>query len=462
MDPYSHRKLSMFSTLWLCLLATACGGGGTNEGSAQRSEAATSVPASVSVVPEVGQTLVSQDTTTIAATAAASPGDVVVGQPAVDGSGASDGAMLAQPTAATTASESPTQVAPSAGETAIPATSGTGAPVATTTSTSSISPATSSGSGNGSATTTVMVTRLESISKPQESPPPLSSLVPFVATPPYVIQMKDGPRRIQLGMYGTTDDVVRGFDFVSPFINPQTNRTNALTLQTPVQTLTGMKFVNVSDTSTPRAANWIPGDRIAYQPGELTIGYHPMDPVSSEKCRVMINSWQIPTRTTLTWDLSFKLGGSTPEEAWPKTKPTTSPTLLWQIKADPGYPSMGFFVDTSSSDQSKIQLTFFQRLQNQSFNDFRWVVPDIDGSQPINVIVQASLDDRDDADNMGTLKVWVNGQLIASRQGRNLIQGLSEPNRWAFGVYLTSEAVPINQSRITVWRRARMLVDPAS
>jgi hypothetical protein len=208
----------------------------------------------------------------------------------------------------------------------------------------------------------------------------------------------------------------------------------------------------------PKASNIIPGLRVSFANDELRISYFANDPPSGEKCRVMVNSWPVPTRKMLTWDLSFKLGGGTLAEAWPVTQATVTPTLLWQVKADPGFPSMGFFVDTSSEDKSKIQLTFFQRSGNVWFNDFRWIVPDLPRDQSINVVIQANLDDRDAADNQATLRVWINGRLIADRVGRNLIQGIADPHRWAFGVYLTSESTAIAQTRITVWKRARMLV----
>lgn len=311
-----------------------------------------------------------------------------------------------------------------------------------------------------SASTTVQVVRMSDFSANLVAVPDMNTLKPFEAIPPYFVETKDGPKRVKLGIYGTWEDIRRGFDFVRPIINPETNRTNALTLQMPVLTSNGMQFVNVSDASTPRASNAIPGQRINFANGELKVGYLANDPPSGEKCRTMINSWPVPTRRTLTWDLSFKLGGYTASEAWPVTKATQTPTLLWQLKADPGFPSMGFFVDTSSEDASKIQLTFFQRSTNQSFNDFRWVIPDLPRDKPIDVVIQANLDDRDAPANQGTLRVWVNGKLVADRIGRNLVQGISDPHRWAFGVYLTSESYAVPQSRVTIWRRARMLVNP--
>lgn len=309
-----------------------------------------------------------------------------------------------------------------------------------------------------SSATTVEVTRLSEAAQRGSLPPPeLSGLSVFTSRPPYVIDTLAGPKRVVLGIYGTGDDVERDHDFVAPFVNPRTQRSNALTVQTPILDGATWRYENLSDRSTPRLENSIPGDRVRFDGDKLIIGYRAGDPPSAEKCRVMVNAWQVPTRRQLTWDLAFTLGGTEPGEAWPRTKPTVTPTLLWQLKADPGFPSMGLFVDTSPEDPSRIQLTFFQRLQNQWNNDLRWVIPDLRPGLPIRVIVQAVLDDRGEADSSGQLRVWVNGRLLVDRSGRNLIQGLAEPHRWAFGVYLMSESGPASTTRITQWHRARML-----
>jgi hypothetical protein len=286
---------------------------------------------------------------------------------------------------------------------------------------------------------------------------PLAAMNVFTAQPPYFIDTASGPKRVVLGIYGTSDDIERDHDFVAPLINPRTNRSNALTVQTPIVEDGLARHVNLSDNSTPRLANTIPGDRVRFDGEKLIIGYRAGDPPSADKCRVMVNAWQVPTRRELTWDLEVTLGGIEAGEAWPRTKPTVTPTLLWQLKADPGFPSMGIFVDTSPEDTSQIQLTFFQRLSNRWKNDLRWVIPNLQPGVPIGIVVQAVLDDRNGPDNTGQLRVWVNGHLFVDRRGRNLIRDLAEPHRWAFGVYLMSESGPADTTRITQWHRARML-----
>lgn len=305
--------------------------------------------------------------------------------------------------------------------------------------------------------------------------PEFSGLKVFEATPPYAVQTKDGLWNFKLAVYPEKVDLKRRFDFVAPIIHAETAHTNALTLQTPYSYYGQMQFGNLSDMSSPvRATNEGSPGRIEYDGSAklLTVAYRAGDPSSFEKCRVMINSWPVPTRKMLTWDLSFKLGGDLPGEAWPMTPATVSPKLLWQIKSDnyetsgSSFPSMGFFVDTDTEDSSSIRLTFFQRLHNVHYNDFRWSVGGLKTGQFIDVVVQAGLNDGDDAGNTGILKVWVNGKLLAYRTGRNLIQQtittankdiISSLNRFAFGVYLMSEGSPVQQDFVTKWRRVRML-----
>jgi hypothetical protein len=306
--------------------------------------------------------------------------------------------------------------------------------------------------------------------------PAFTGMKVFEATPPYSVRTRDGLWGIKLGVYPEKVDLKRGFDFVTPIVNSETGHTKALTLQTPYSYYRQMQFGNLSDTSSPvKATNAGSPGRIQYDGTNklLTIAYRAGDPPSQEKCRVMINSWPLPARRNLTRDLSFKLGGDLPGEAWPMTPATVSPKLLWQIKNDnyetsaSAFPSMEFYVDTDTEDSTSIRLTFFQRLSNVHSNDYRWSIGGLKPGQFIDVVVQAGLDDRDDAVNTGIMKVWVNGKLIAYRAGRNLIRQtittankdlIASLNRMVFGVYMMSEADPVQQSFVTQWRRARMLV----
>lgn len=301
----------------------------------------------------------------------------------------------------------------------------------------------------------------------------------FEAIPPYSVRTKDGTWPFKLRVYGDGNvDAKRRFDFVAPIVNPETNRTNAFTLQAPYElSQQNIVFTNLTDVSTPQATNAGSPRRIDYdyEKNLLAVAYRAGDP-TGEKCRSMINSWPVPLYKNLTWDLSFKLGGDLPGEEWPLTRHSVSPKLLWQIKTDnkespdPSYPSMGFWVDTDPDNKELVRLTFFRRKFATATiaESERWHIGGLKRGEFIDVVVQVGLNDRDDGPtNTGILKVWVNGKLIVYQIGRNLIQQtittankdiISSLPRFALGVYLMAENEPVQQTFITQWRSARMLV----
>lgn len=244
------------------------------------------------------------------------------------------------------------------------------------------------------------------------------------------------------------------------FINSATRRSNAMTIQTPVSMGGVLQYVNLSDTSQPPISNTPSPGRVELGSEGLRIAYIANDPPSSEKLRTQINAWPMPTRTPLIWDLSVRFGGDTAAEAWPMTRFTTSPVVIWQLKVDPGFPSMGILVDTDPADNSALMLTFFQRLYNVSGYSYRWTVNGLRPGDFHDIVIQATLDDREPSDGgIGRLALWVNGQEVFQREGRNLIRDMPDVHRWAFGLYQTAESRPIPLTKITVWRRARLLED---
>lgn len=294
------------------------------------------------------------------------------------------------------------------------------------------------------------------------APPDLSRLKVFTARPPFNVATKAGTKRVVLGIYGSKDDVARTHDFVAPLVNPATGRTNVMTLQTTALINKVPAFTNISDISSPPAAKVDTGGRYGLDSqGQLRVAYLANDPPSTEKLRVQVNSWPIPTRQTLTWDLSVRFAGGGAGETWPLTKFSVSPVLIWQLKSDPGFPPMGMMVDVDPENPTKaLQLTFFQRLSNVSAYSRRWVVGGIDPNAFNDLIVQAVPDDREPgAGGIGMLKVWLNGKLFVNTTGRNLIPDLPDLNRWCFGLYMVADSTPSPIGRYSTWRRARLLVD---
>lgn len=291
--------------------------------------------------------------------------------------------------------------------------------------------------------------------------PDLSRMKVFTATPPYYVESKAGNRRVVLGMYGTNDDVPRSHDFVAPLVNKATGHTDVLTVQTTVLVNGKPSFVNLSDHSAPRASQALSTGRYELRNDGLHLAYLANDPASSEKLRTQVNSWPIPTRRLLSWDLSVRFAGETAGERWPLTKFAASPVLIWQLKSDPGFPPMGMLVDVDPENPSRaLQLTFFQRDSNVQAYSRRWIVGGLDPNVYNDIVIQAVPDDRESSEGgIGWLKVWINKNLVVSTSGRNLIPGLPELNRWAFGLYMTAESEPSPLPRYSNWRRARMLVE---
>lgn len=280
----------------------------------------------------------------------------------------------------------------------------------------------------------------------------------FVAKPPYFVVANNRSYRVKLGTYGSRDDVERGFEFVENFANNSTQRINAQSVQTPVFSRGRIDFRTLVDADLPvPGSHFVPG-RVEKTANALKIAYMAGDPPSAEKCRSMINTWPIPTQRELLWDLSFKAGDTAKGEGWPLFPSNLSPVLVWQVKAEPGRPSMAISLDTDEKDKTKLRLKFHQRQFDTPETILVADVGGLDVGAYIDVVMKAVLDDREPAQGgQGFWSIWVNGNPVGSFQGRTLRQNM-EPHRWAFGVYMYTQSKPATFSRITYWRRAAMLV----
>jgi len=280
---------------------------------------------------------------------------------------------------------------------------------------------------------------------------PATNRPAFQATPPFVVEQEAGATEWKLRTY-PGPEAPREHDFVGPFINPNTGLPNVLTLQCAVP---GVGHRNLSEVSSPPLTNsGVPG-RAEFNGSALVLAYRAGDPPSSEKCRVQVNAHAVPTRRVVTWALGVQLGDAA--NPWPMRPATTAPVLLWQLKADvmgmTTFPSMGLFVDTDRDDATKLRLTWFRREQNTKSPEIREERGGLDPGQRLDVVIRAILDDRDDG--IGEVVVWVNGTILGGHFGRTLIQGLA-PHRWAFGLYLMSDANPVPYTYVTRWTAARM------
>lgn len=312
-------------------------------------------------------------------------------------------------------------------------------------------------------TTTSSTTKVSSVlQQTSVAAPTLSSLQTFVATPPYSVQTLSGFKSVPLIPYGGKQEVPRTHDFVSAFVNPLNQRPNAFTVQTPISVNGSLQYVNLHEASMPPLTAQGSPNRASIENGALKLAYFANDPASSEKLRTQVNSYAIPTRRKLTWDLSFKFGGDQVGEAWPSVKYTTSPVLIWQvIQNKSGYPPMVLLADTDPADSNKLLLILAWRSSNTANYTHRWTIAGLNKNQYHDLIIQSTLDERDStAGGQGMLRMWINGQLAADLNQRTLFRDLDDTYRWVIAVYQTNEPAPIALNRVMKWRRARMMVTP--
>jgi hypothetical protein len=266
-------------------------------------------------------------------------------------------------------------------------------------------------------------------------------------------------KSVTLAPYPSKSQVARTHDFVAAFIDPKTLRPNAISVQSAIPEAGSVVHRNLYENGVPVLGATGAPLRVEKRADGLRIAYLPNDPPSGDRLRTLVNSYALPTRTPLTWDLSVRFGSES--EPWPMRPYTTSPVLIWQvIQFSSGYPPIGILVDTDPASSGKLLLTVFQRAQNTSAYTQRWTVNGLEAGRFHDLVIEATLDDRDPAEGgIGKFRVSLNGTLIAERNERNLMKEVNDVHRWAFGVYQTNEPKAINMTRATTWRRARLLVD---
>lgn len=285
----------------------------------------------------------------------------------------------------------------------------------------------------------------------------------FLARPPYEINVNGEMKRIKLGTYGSGYDRERGFDLVQGMFHLSGGYSNAMSWQSIFPNGTTLDYVNVNDMSSiaPTLAG-VPG-RIVFQENRLKLAYlanDPTDGLSVAHCRVQINSWNVPTRQDLVWDLKFQLGSDLPGEEWMLSPPGTKSVLVWQLKAEPGHPTMAIIAETENESLGTIKLKFESRIQEQVAPNRSIIVGGLNRHQPIHVIIEGHLDERSEASGgKGFVKIWVNKKKVDDFKGQTLRSDFTaDSHRWAFGVYMITEKYPVPYSRVTYWDRARMLV----
>jgi hypothetical protein len=280
-----------------------------------------------------------------------------------------------------------------------------------------------------------------------------SSAHPFTATEPYVIDVMGSNRLVPL--YGAS----RSYDFSGdvPFVNPVTGVADAGSFQGWDPVLGASRNLLGRDMTD----EGLPG-RVEKRNGMTMVRYNAGDGITAGKCRTQVNSYPIPPRTHVRWELEVAFGSHDTENAWVLTPPMKSRVLFWQVKSTVlGNPSMQAVVDTDASDPTRsLSITFLRKGgRAKSFARIARVTG-IPRNTLIPIVIEAFLDERETGDGgKGRMKVWVNGVVVGDVIGPTLTWGHGVHN-WSMDMYLFSEAKPYRYTRASFWRVARMYVYP--
>jgi hypothetical protein len=192
------------------------------------------------------------------------------------------------------------------------------------------------------------------------------------------------------------------------------------------------------------------------------VRYNAGDGITAGKCRTQVNSYPIPPRTHVRWELEVAFGADDAENTWVLTPPMESRVLFWQVKSTvPGNPSMQAVVDTDSNDPTKsLSITFLRKGGRAAGFTHVGRVNGIPRNTLVPITIEAFLDERETADGgKGRMKVWVSGIAVGDVVGPTLTWGQGVHN-WSMDMYLYSEPRPYRYTRASFWKVARMFVYP--
>jgi hypothetical protein len=276
---------------------------------------------------------------------------------------------------------------------------------------------------------------------------------PFTASDPYVVQIMGIHKPVSLAGQARTHD----FSGDVPFVDATTGAPQPGTLQ---------GFDQATGGARTYFGNLIRGEGISGRIEKLgrytMIRYVANDGTTAGKCRTQLNSFPIPPRTRVRWELSVAFGGEDTENQWHLSPPRTSPVAFWQTKSPSGAnPSMFAVVDTDPRDPgNSLALYFFRKGGREQSISLVATVHGIARGVSVPIIIDAFLDERPSTEGgKGRMQVTVNGAVVANVIGPTLIWGEGAHN-WAISMYLFEEARPYPHTRASFWQTARLFVYP--
>lgn len=282
------------------------------------------------------------------------------------------------------------------------------------------------------------------------APPDLSGRTPFTAKEPYEILVNGAPRTISLG------GAPRRFQFapIQSLSNPLTRQSDIATLLTGEATVIAHHNGVLAGTSIPATGV---GGRVELIDSSTVIAYRAGDIPVAGKARTQIASYPVPSRVTAIWELEFSLGNEESRTGWPSTHPGTHPVTIWQLKAPGVNPALSLSADTESTLSGTVNLVFAKRSGGASTTVRIGQIGGVQRYKKQRLVMEAYLDERDvSAGGKGYWRTWLNNELVLDSYGPTLSSMVDEPHQWFLATYLFNDALPVDDSWVAVWSRAKM------
>lgn len=284
------------------------------------------------------------------------------------------------------------------------------------------------------------------------APPDLSGLLPFTAREPYELLVNGVPRTITLG--GTP----RRFQFapVTSLINPQTGQPDIATLLTGEASVVANHGGVLAGATIPAAG--VSG-RVEIVNSATVTAYRAGDIPVAGKARTQIASFPVPSRTTVVWELEFSLGKEGDRTGWPSTPPGIHPVTIWQLKAHDTNPSLVLTVDTESTASGTLNFVFARRGGAASSTARIAEVGGVSRFKKQRLVMEAFLDEREvSVGGKGYWRAWLNDVLVVDSFGPTLSSKANDPHQWFLATYLFNDPLPVGDSWVAVWSRAKMFL----
>lgn len=302
----------------------------------------------------------------------------------------------------------------------------------------------------------------------------------FVATEPYVLNIMGSMTPSSLEGAPRTHDFSGG----APFVNPATGKADPWMIQAWDPAFAASfdpPLSGTHDLENPQITNaGFPGrvdKRVINGEAVTMVRYNAGDGITEGKDRSQLNSWAVPPRTHVRWELEVAFGNADGVNDWTLTPPGSwifdgtdwvltpqaSPVLFWQLrlKGLSIHPALAAHVDTDATDPTKLMILFAQKRSDADSPVEIARVNGIPRHTQIPIVIEAFLDERQTAQGgKGMVQIWVGNKLVVEKAGPTLSPGRGE-HSWQLDAYLWNEARPYRYTRSVFWKTARMIVFPA-